>query len=115
MSDLRVSGQSRGDAKCCGWTGRGKHRCPPKPVGTFGLGPSLPQRDDFHKGVLAALAIVADFDSETLYREIVRTVGIENLLGALEPDARAEDAQHFGLVRYRYTDRLGRRRPDDRG
>jgi hypothetical protein len=25
-------------ARCCGWTGKGKHRCPPRPVRTFGLG-----------------------------------------------------------------------------
>lgn len=58
----------------------------------------------FARGMLAALAVVAMFDEETIYREIVGTVGIKALNDALEGP---EDHEWSGLKRYGY--RLPRR------
>ena len=62
----------------------------------------------FHRGVLAALAIVADHDEETLYREIVGSVGARHLLAACECE---EDREWSGLKRYRYGRRIRRGAP----
>ncbi|HYE92105.1 MAG TPA: hypothetical protein VEA38_13845 [Terriglobales bacterium] len=58
----------------------------------------------FHRGMLAALAVVAEFDAETIYREIVKTAGIKSLNDALESET---DHELSGLKRYGY--RLPRR------
>ena len=55
---------------------------------------------DFYAGVLAALAVVADADQETLYRQIVNTMSEEELVAAALSDEGT--AEWAGLVRYGY-------------
>ena len=55
---------------------------------------------DFYNGMLAALAVVASADQETLYREIVETADEKELVAvALSDEGTAEWS---GLVRYGY-------------
>ena len=62
---------------------------------------------DFYHGVLAALAVVADADAETLYHEIVGTVDERELVAAAVADEIAT-AEWAGLMRYGYCTRAGR-------
>ncbi len=48
--------------------------------------PTKADRLNFHRGMLAALAVVKDHDNETLFREIVDTAGAKELLAACEAD-----------------------------
>jgi len=54
---------------------------------------------DFYRGVLAALAIVATHDEETIFDEIVGSVGLDELKSVLEPG----DASWSGLLKYRHV------------
>ena len=55
--------------------------------------------DNFYSGILAALAVVACYDEETLFREIVKTVHEDKLIKV----ARKDGAMRWsGLYRYRY-------------
>lgn len=51
----------------------------------------------FRRGMIAALAVVAALDEETVYREIVHTQGARSLVEACEG---AEDFEWSGLARY---------------
>lgn len=56
---------------------------------------------NFYHGMLAALAVIAHADSETLYREIVNTADEAKLVqAALEDEGTAEWS---GLVKYGYV------------
>ena len=63
------------------------------------LGMSDKEEVEFHRGMLAALAVVASFDEETIYQAIVNTTD-ENLLIQI---ARRDGSMRWsGLSRYRY-------------
>lgn len=75
--------------------------------------PQAPQqaakRDDFLQGVCVALAVIRGFDSGTAWAELVRTVGIEQLLNYaafVEP----EEWELAGFNKYAMQE-LGRRKP----
>jgi len=53
----------------------------------------------FLRGMLAALAVVAAYDQETLFRAIVNTAGENQLIKACEG---REDWEWSGLKRYGY-------------
>ena len=53
----------------------------------------------FHRGMLAALAVVVVHDEETLYREIVGTTDEKQLIAVARRDG---SMQWSGLSKYRY-------------
>lgn len=59
----------------------------------------------FHLGMLAALAVVAHHDQETVYREIVETTDVAELVAVAREDGQM---QMSGLVRYGYGKRYPR-------
>jgi hypothetical protein len=53
----------------------------------------------FYAGILAALSVVSKHDQETIFREIVKTVDVDNLIAA----AKEDDALEWsGLRKYGY-------------
>jgi len=54
---------------------------------------------DFYRGIIAALAVVANYDEETLFREIVATTDRAELVKVARKDGAM---QWSGLSRYRY-------------
>jgi hypothetical protein len=64
-------------------------------------------KPDFYHGVLAALAVVATYDYEALYHEIVATVGEKELVRAAVADEIAT-AEWAGLIKYGYCTSKGR-------
>lgn len=63
--------------------------------------------DDFYAGMIAALAVVALHDKETIFREIVATADEHELVAFAQRDGAMEFS---GLARYGY----GKRRNDRR-
>lgn len=58
----------------------------------------------FHRGVLAALTCVADFDQGTLYDEIVKSCGPKNLVAA----AQGEEFDLEHLRKYGWVTQSGK-------
>jgi hypothetical protein len=53
----------------------------------------------FYAGILAALSVVSNHDQETIFREIVKTVDVDNLIAT----AKEDDALEWsGLRKYGY-------------
>lgn len=67
----------------------------------------MTRRDiDFYSGMLAALAVVASYDQETLFREIVGTADEAELVAVAR---RTDNMRWSGLSRYGYGRKKARR------
>ena len=73
-----------------------------------GTGERASGETEFLRGMLAALAVVAVHDQETIFREIVDSAGATALLRACEGE---EDREWSGLKRYGYRLRKPRAAP----
>jgi len=57
----------------------------------------------FYSGLITALALVALYDEETLYREIVNTCDEKELIQAAREE---EELEYSGLIKYGYVPTL---------
>lgn len=59
-------------------------------------------RSDFFAGIITALAILRLHDSETIYREVINTMGKDDLRALIKHARKNDELEFSGLVRYGY-------------